>query len=247
MSTGQPLPGGKLGTFIKTCSHQTVEVLGTAGFSLGVIDAEHAPFDRTSMDLALLAGRAAGLPLYIRLHDKRPAAVLSALDMGAAGIVAPGVDTADQARQLVAWARYGKGERGYSGSPRSAGYGSLAPAEARALGDRTAVVCQIESVAGLANARAIAAVEGVAGLFIGRADLALSMNEPHAGSDAVLAASADIENAARKEGKTVWMYAAADEWQAFFARGIDVVLVESDQSLMRMAALAITTSVRRSS
>ena len=50
--------GMTTGTFIKTAHPQVVEVLGTSGLDFGIIDAEHAPFDRNTLDLLILAGRA---------------------------------------------------------------------------------------------------------------------------------------------------------------------------------------------
>lgn len=229
----------RLGTFVKTPSHQVIEVLGTTDFAFGLIDAEHAPFDLHAIDLAMLAGRAAQLPLYVRLRSHSPEDILSVLDMGACGIVAPQVSNAREAGDIVSAARFHKGTRGYSGSPRSAGYGSLPPLEARANGDSTEIICQIEDVAGLGHAQAIAATEGVSSLFVGRADLALAMGEKNSRSPAVLAATEKIAAAAHKEGKSVWVYCAASEWQEFSSRGIDTIVIESDQSLMTLAAEAI--------
>lgn len=235
----QPGPT-QVGTFIKTVSPHIVEILGTTSLDFGVIDAEHAPFDRASIDLMMLAGRAAGLPLYVRVPDYSGATILSTLDLGAAGIVVPHVDSAEQARQIVARARYHGGERGFSSSPRAAGYGTQSYRQAQEAGDRTLVMCQIESVAGLDNVEAIAAVPGVDGLFIGRADLALSMGEEGSRSPAVLAATLRIVQAALAAGKTAAMFASGNaEREEFAAHGVTWFVVGSDQSLLRQAAQAI--------
>ncbi|MET4577613.1 HpcH/HpaI aldolase family protein [Ottowia thiooxydans] len=232
----------RIGTFIKTNAPSLVEVLGTTGLDFGVLDAEHAPFDRNALDLMLLAGRAAGLPLYVRVPDTMASTILNALDLGACGIVVPRVDSADMARHVVSCARYGGGTRGYSGSPRAADYGSADGATARARGDLLPVICQIESVEGLASVREIAAVAGVDGLFIGRADLALSMGESGSRAANVMAATDLIMAAAREAGKFSVLYASAQEQQELAGRGADWLVVESDQSLMKLAAVALTSA-----
>ena len=77
----------QVGTFIKTSSPHVVEVLGTTALDFAVLDAEHAPLDRAALDLMMLAGRAAGLPLLVRIPDRQPSTILSVLDIGAAGLL----------------------------------------------------------------------------------------------------------------------------------------------------------------
>ena len=87
-----------LGTFVKTPAPQIVEVLALAGLDFAVLDAEHAPWDRGTLDLVLLAGRASGLPLLVRVAERSAVAILPVLDQGAAGIVVPHVDSAADAQ-----------------------------------------------------------------------------------------------------------------------------------------------------
>src|SRR5882724_1687413 len=164
-----------IGTFVKIDSPQVIEVLGTTALDFAVIDAEHAPFDRQSLDRMLLAGRAAGLALLVRVPDFSPVSIQTALDLDAAGILVPHVDSESDARTAVARARFRAGERGLSVAARFGGYGSLPRNEAIARGDATLVLCQIESERAVQAADAIAAVPGVHALFIGRADLGMSM------------------------------------------------------------------------
>ncbi|MBL8385014.1 MAG: aldolase [Burkholderiales bacterium] len=235
--------GVTTGTFVKTAHPQVVEVLGTAGLPFAVIDAEHAPFDRNTLDLMLLAGRAAALPLLVRIPDKAAPTILQVLDLGAAGLVVPHVNSADEARAVVSRARYRGGERGFSGSPRFAGYGALGMQAALAAGDRSVVMCQIESRDGLANARAIAAVPGVDALFIGRADLALALGHEDIRAAAVTAATQAIIDAARAENKIAAMFVPnLAEREQFRAAGVSCFVVGSDQSFLRQGALALAPS-----
>lgn len=239
-------PGRRTGTFVKTASPQIIEILGAVGLDFAVIDAEHAPFDRNQLDLALLAGRAAGLPLMIRVADSSPPQILQALDLGAHGILVPHVDTVDQARSVVARARYRDGERGYSGAPRSGGYGSLGMRAAIEAGDSTVIMCQIESVAGLAAAEQIAAVPGVAALFVGRADLALAMGCDDVQAAAVTEATRRILRVAVAADKVAAMFvSSAAEAGRFTADGASCFVIGSDQSILREGVRAMVAESRQ--
>ncbi|MFY9509989.1 MAG: aldolase/citrate lyase family protein [Rubrivivax sp.] len=230
----------QVGTFVKTTSPQVIEILGGSGLDFAVLDAEHAPFDRAALDLALLAGRAAGLPLFVRVAERSAASLLSALDLGAAGVLVPHVDNAQQAHEVVAHCRYVGGDRGYSGSPRAAGYGALGMKQALLHGDRNVVVCQIESVAAVDNAAQIAAVPGVGALFIGRADLALSMGLDNTQDPRVGAATDNVIRVALAQGTPVGMFVGSNAERETYRRlGVSWFIQGSDQSLLRQAAAAI--------
>lgn len=237
------LPAGAdphVGTFVKTPSPQVIEILGGAGLDFAVLDAEHAPYDRTTLDLAMIAGRATGLPLFVRVPERTAAGLLSVLDMGAAGVLVPHVDTEQDAREVVAHCRYVGGDRGYSSSPRAAGYGALGMKAAIAEGDRNVVVCQIESVQAVENAARIAAVPGVGALFIGRADLALSMGLDNAQDPRVTEATQGVIRATLGAGKVVGMFVGSNaEREKYRALGVRWFIQGSDQSLLRQAAQAM--------
>lgn len=228
-----------VGTFVKTTSPHVIEILGTSGLDFAVLDAEHAPYDRAALDLAMIAGRAAGLPLFVRVAERTAAGLLSVLDMGAAGVLVPHVDTEDDAREVVAHCRYVGGDRGYSSSPRAAGYGTLGMKQAIAHGDRNVVVCQVESVAAVENAARIAAVPGVGALFVGRADLALSMGLHDAQDPRVLDATRRVITVSLAAGTPVGMFVGSNaEREKYRALGVSWFVQGSDQSLLRQAAQA---------
>jgi 2-keto-3-deoxy-L-rhamnonate aldolase RhmA len=230
----------RIGTFVKTNAVQVIELLGLTSLDFVVIDAEHAPFDRADIDLLVLAGRAAGLPTLVRAADSSARTIGSILDAGADGLLLPYVESAEQARELVARTRCLRGERGFSSSTRAAGYGALPMAKAVEAVDQTFVMAQIESAAAVEAAEAIAAVDGIDGLFVGRADLALSFGEVDARSGRVLAANQHVLDVARAAGKAAGMaVGSAAERDEFAALGANWFLVGSDQSLLRQAAQAI--------
>jgi 2-keto-3-deoxy-L-rhamnonate aldolase RhmA len=230
----------QVGVFVKTASHQVIEVLGAAGLDFAVIDAEHAPFDRNALDVMLLAGRASRLALLVRVADASGQGISSALDMGAAGVVVPHVHSAAHAREIVANAKFRSGRRGVSPSPRYAGYGSLGMAKALEAGDATAVVCQIEDREGLSSVEEIAKVPGVSALFIGRADLAHALSSAHVSDPLVVDASLRIIEAARQAGKAAAIFLPDSTEKAFFeARGASMFIIGSDQSILRSGVSAL--------
>jgi 2-keto-3-deoxy-L-rhamnonate aldolase RhmA len=240
------LPAGDefhVGVFVKTTSPQCVEILGTTALDFAVLDAEHAPFDRAALDLAMMAGRAARLPLLVRVPDREAASLLSVLDMGAAGVLVPHVDSAEQAREVAAHCRYVNGDRGYSSSPRAAGYGTLRMKDAIRHGDDCRVLCQIESVQAVEQAERIAAVPGVDALFIGRADLALSMGLDDAQHERVGQATEHVIRAGNATGKRVGMFVGSTaEREKYRSLGVCWFVQGSDQSLLRQGAQAIARS-----
>jgi len=234
-----------VGTFVKTDSTQTVEILGLCGLDFVVLDAEHAPFGRRQMDAMLLAARAVGLPMLVRVPDRRDATILNALDLGAAGLIVPHVDSPSQARDLLAAARFVGGRRGLSLSARFADYGTVPRGEAIAAADRAIIVCQIESPAAVEAVFDIAAEPGVAGLLIGRSDLALSMGVDSPGHVDVMRAVQTIVAAARQHRKSVMVaLGRADEMAEFAAVGATSFIVGSDQSLLRDAAAQLRPAMK---
>ncbi|MGE4339764.1 MAG: HpcH/HpaI aldolase/citrate lyase family protein [Pigmentiphaga sp.] len=221
-----------VGTFIKTPAPQIVEVLGLAGLDFVVIDAEHAPFDLGSLDLMVLAARAAGLPIWVRVPDQSASTLARTLDLGVNGVLVPHVDSAAQAAAVVRHCRHLTGDRGYSGSPRASGYGALGMREALRQSQRISILCQIESRQAVEEAEAIAEVEGVDGLFVGRADLALSLGLDDANHPTVKQAAADAIVAGLRVRKLVGAFAANRQERLLYAEaGVRWFVQSSDQSL----------------
>ena len=236
----------RVGTFIKTPAPHVAEVLGLSGFDFAIVDAEHGPFERASADMMMIGGRAAGLPLMTRVPAADAATLLWALDIGSAALLVPRVDTAAQAAELVGRARYRGGSRGISTGGRHAAYGGASLFEAMEAGDRVPIYCQVESGSAVADAAAIAGTPGVAGLVVGRADLALSLGETRTDAPAVMEGARRALAAARDAGKDAMVVTAtAFEAAAFVEMGATMVVVGSDQSLLRAAAEHAACEVKR--
>jgi len=234
LAAGDPI----LGTFLKTTNPHVVEVLATCGFDCICIDAEHAPFDRHSIDLCLLAARAGGVPALVRPASAMPHHYLSALDSGADGVLVPHIRTADEARELARAVHYGPGGRGYAGSTRAAGFGMAAMPDHRRLSrERTVAIAQIEDAEALDEIDAIARVEGLDALFVGRIDLTVSLGCESPDDARVEEAVGRIVEACVTARKPVGMFLPrAADVPAWLARGVNFFLLGSDHSLMRSGA-----------
>jgi 2-keto-3-deoxy-L-rhamnonate aldolase RhmA len=223
-----------IGTFIKTPAHQVPEIVAASGLDFAIIDAEHAPFDPVTLDRMVMAGRGAGLPCLVRVAELASAAIGQVLDLGAAGIVVPHVATAEAATQALAAAKYSLRQRGFSPSTRAGGYGAADAAAYRMRADaESSVWCQIEDAAALANLDAIAAVDQLDCLFIGRADLALSLGVDSPRDAKVAAAVQATAEAGRRHGRTVGIFIGdTGEIPDLLALGITVFVCGSDQSFI---------------
>jgi staphyloferrin B biosynthesis citrate synthase len=233
-----------VGTFLKTPTGHGVEIIGDAGFDFVVIDQEHAPFDRGSTDVALAIACARGLPALVRVAG--PETILSVLDSGASGILMPHVANAEQARAVAAACRY-RGGRGFATSTRAGRYTATPIWEHIDRADaETVVIAQIEDVAALPHVDAIAAVEGIDSLFIGRGDLTAAFGDR--GSDQpVRAASDTIAAAARQAGKALSVFTGSAGEAAYLSGlGASLFILSSDQGFLRQGALASLAALKQS-
>jgi 2-keto-3-deoxy-L-rhamnonate aldolase RhmA len=227
-----------VGSFIKTPTTHAIEILGDLGFDFVVIDEEHAPFNRESIDLALLAAKANGTAGIVRVPDARATGILSALDCGATGVLVPHVANAETARSIAAASRYRGGKRGYSGSTRAGRYGGATVWNTVDGADaQTTVIAMIEDPEAVDNIDAIVAVDGLDGVFIGRGDLTVAFGAPSNTAPVIQASVERISKAARGAGKPVCvMVNSADEAEGFQRLGASAFIVSSDQGFMRRAA-----------
>ncbi|ETF04278.1 aldolase [Advenella kashmirensis W13003] len=227
----------QIGTFVKTNSPHVIEILGLSSLDFGVLDAEHAPLDRSALDVLMLASRAAKWPLIVRIPDTTAATILSVLDIGAAGLLVPHVDSAQQAQAVVGKSRYMGGERGFSSSPRAARYGTLSMKDCLIAAEGSLVIAQIESDTAVNSVEDILNVEGIDGIFIGRADLALSFGLDDPKHARVSQATEHALKSATSVGKIAGIAVGnVTERDTYAAMGANWIVVGSDQSLLRQAA-----------
>ena len=232
-----------VGSFLKTPSSITAEMMALSDLDAVCIDAEHAPFGPLELDACVAALRAGDCPSIVRVADPGATAIRQALDSGATGILVPHVTSAKQAAAIARSAHFGDGGRGFAGSTRSAGYTTKSMQDHLAdSAAQTTVIVQIEDLDALDNVADIASVDGVDAVFIGRIDLAVALGLA-AMDQRVIDTVAKICSTARGVGTTVGMFTPAmDELPGWKDAGASLFLLSSDQSLLLAGANALSTA-----
>ncbi|WP_266080098.1 HpcH/HpaI aldolase family protein [Haladaptatus caseinilyticus] len=168
-----------VGTWV-TIGHPAVaEISGELGFDFVVIDAEHSSMSISTVENLVRAVDAANgeTKSIVRLPDDDPTRIKRALDTGVSGVIAPMIETAEQARSVVEATRYPPdGVRGVAGS-RASAYGLELDDYFERANDELLVMVQIESAKGVGHVGSIAAVDGVDALFVGPTDLSASLGQ----------------------------------------------------------------------
>lgn len=168
------LAGEQLVTaLVRMPNAELLEMLAVAGFDGVVVDCEHGPADTGLLREHIALAQVHGMEVLVRPGHADPATVLRALDHGATGIIAPHIDSADDARALVRSAHYPPlGDRGFATYSRAGRFGTV-PADEHRLRARadTLVLAMVESPRAVAATAEILAVEGVDGLLVGTSDL----------------------------------------------------------------------------
>jgi 2-keto-3-deoxy-L-rhamnonate aldolase RhmA len=150
----------------------------------------------------------------------------------------PHVRSADEARAAIRASHYGAGGRGYAGSSRGAGYGTISlAAHQAASAARTVVVLQIEDPEAVEAIDDIAQVPGVDALFVGRVDLTVSYGLQSLDDPRVVSAVEKICVAGQRHGRPVGMFLARiEDTPAWRARGASLFLLGSDHNFLLAGA-----------
>jgi 4-hydroxy-2-oxoheptanedioate aldolase len=230
-----------VGYWIQLDSPPSTERLARLGYDYFSLDAQHGLFGYSGMLAALTAidagGRSAGV-VRVEANDATP--IGRALDAGAAGVIVPLVNTAEDAARAVAASRYPPvGVRSY-GPTRSAMRIGPGPAEANSS---VVVLAMIETPDGLANVEDIAATPGLDGLYIGPSDLTIAVGgagptDP-AVVDAFEAALERVRRACEANGLAAGLHTRSGEEAAQrISEGFTLLTVASDIVHLEAAARA---------
>lgn len=169
-----------IGVFSDLASPLAAELCGQAGFDWIVLDLEHGAATEADLLALLYAVGTTGMAPIVRVQSAERLRVGRALDLGAAGIMLPQLQSADEVREAIRYLRYPPiGSRGVALRTRGGGMGELGHADvARAVNERVVGIVQIESIGTVADADAIAAFDEVDVLFVGPADLTHNLGIP---------------------------------------------------------------------
>jgi 4-hydroxy-2-oxoheptanedioate aldolase len=229
------------------------ELTALMGFDGIWMDMEHHGYSVETASTLMRAARVGSADVLVRPAKGEFMRLGRMLEAGAQGILYPRCDDADEARQVVTWSKFAPlGRRGFDGGNPDMPYCTLSVEQyVREANEQTFLAVQIEDEPALANARAIAEVEGVDVLFFGPADftvlggIAGQFDHPRV-HDAVR----HLADAARRAGKHWGMPVGTpeqarellDSGARFLAHGADIVFVKNalEDVRRRFAPLGFT-------
>ncbi|MGE5678074.1 MAG: HpcH/HpaI aldolase family protein [Pseudomonadota bacterium] len=240
-----------IGTFFELGGGSAVECLGQSGLDFFIVDTEHGPFDVESTMEFIRAAELSEISPLVRVKEISRSAVLKMLDIGAKGLIIPCVETVDQVRNLVEWAKYSPvGKRGFfMARPAGYGFGSIAQdvGEYFDICNReTLLIPQCETVGCLDNIEEIVNIEGVDGIFIGPYDLSIGMGKPAQFDDPQFRqAIARILSACKEAGKFSFIYTGSNgAAKKYLAEGFDAVAVNMDAAIYINAYRSLVKEIR---
>ncbi len=228
-------------------SPAVAEVIAGYGFDVLMVDMEHTSISLETLE-AVIASVGRWDPVtMVRVPGHDPALIKRVLDIGVDGIMVPMVMNAEEARRVVAAAKYApQGVRGYG--PRRTSNFFRDGSYFETANERTLVMVQIEHFDAARNAAEIAAVEGIDVLCLGPADLAVSCGQLHDPSHPSVQGAIDLVfAAAAANGLPVCMgrYERAEDQPALVARGARFVIASDDLVVLRQGLSGHLAEARR--
>lgn len=237
--------GVAYGSWCGFASIGVAESIAAVDFDFNCIDTQHGGIGyEASLDLLNVIDRGAGTPT-IRVPWNEPGIIGKSLDAGANAVIVPMVNTVEQARSAVSYAYYSpKGARSWGParvSMRQAGY------SAEAANDANIVIPMIETTEAMANLDEILAVDGVDAIYVGPADLSITLGLPPGNNDdepAFTEALEYIVDRCNNAGVVAGIHANPTLAARRVEQGFRMITVATDSVLLRGAlAAALADSV----
>ena len=222
------------GFWLSAMSPVVAELAAGAGFDWLLIDMEHTGNDVDDVTHSLRACVGGTAEPVVRVPWNEPVIIKRLLDMGARSLLIPYVESGEEACRAVAATRYPPtGIRGYAGSTRATNYGRRKDYP-QVYAEETCVLVQVESPRAVEAIPAIAAIEGVDGIFIGPNDLAANSGFlGNAASPEMRAAILRGLERIKTTGKAAGtLNYREDEAKSLFASGFSFIAVASDTSVL---------------
>jgi 2-keto-3-deoxy-L-rhamnonate aldolase RhmA len=234
-----------LGTMVTLASAASAEVLAGLGFDWLFIDGEHGPLETRELT-QILQAVSHKTACIVRVPEAAEVPIKKVLDLGAHGIIVPQVNTAEQAANVVRWARYApEGARGV-GLARAHGYGVTFREYVSAANREIAVIVQAEHVRAVENIEAIARVPGVDAVLLGPYDLSASLGKMGEIDDpVVVAAIGRVTDACTAVGMPLGYFGVtAAAVRPYVARGYTLLVAGVDTLYLASGAKALLKELR---
>ncbi len=223
------------GCWLNLGSPLTAEIVGLAGFDWVLIDLEHGAGTEKDVLAQLQALESTPTSAFVRVESSDSARISRVLDMGAAGIMCPKVNNAEEAKKVVNGLYYPPfGKRGVAKMVRATAFGQNFQSYYDTSKDNLLGIIQIETVEALHHLDEIAAIEGVDVLFIGPADLSMELGIFGQFENPIfLNALEKIIQAAQKVGKnTGILFFNSDDYQKYLNMGIRFLACGADATFV---------------
>ena len=225
------------------------QIVKAAGAEFLLVDMEHAGTSYESLKQQVALSRGIDLVPMVRVPANQYHYISRALDLGAMGIMAPMVGSAEEARHIVSCTRYPPdGRRGAAFGFASDDYiGGPVTEKIKIANARTLVICLIETEEGVRNIDEIAAVPGVDVLWLGHFDLTNFLGIPAQFDHPKYIDAIDrMVAAARKHNKVLGFMSADDDWsRAYWDKGFRLFAYGVDSMLLQGALSAGLTTLRQ--
>lgn len=235
-----------LGTFNVIPSVDLAELLALSGFDFVVLDMEHGPFSWHEARQGIIAARAHDAYVIVRVRAAHAHLIGAALDIGADGVLVPGVGSAREAREVVAAARFApEGERGANPWVSASGYGST-PDWFATANREVAVLVMVEGARAIDATAEILDVPGLDGVFLGPVDLSHSLGLPgQTEHPRIRTALEAVAAKAAERGKASAVFTAGpDQVRSWWSLGVDLVACGVDAGHIRTALSTLVSHVR---
>ncbi len=253
MNLKEKLKAGHLvvGTMISEVRNPNLAyLLAQGGFDFFIIDNEHGSYSPETVSNMIAAARGADLPAVVRIPEIRRETILKPLDAGAAGLLVPQVHTAEQAKEVLAHAKYPPaGNRGAALRRPHSLYRKVNPREyLKQANEETLIAVQAESPEAIENAEAIAEVPGVDVIFVGPLDLSISFGSPGEINlpRQVQATERIVEACSRcgiASGIQLFDLQSAQQW---IEKGMRFISYSTDVNMLAEAASGAVTELKKS-
>ncbi len=239
----------KVGHFIVEFATPGIgHLLKGAGCDFVLFDTEHSGFHHETIKSAIRYFEAAQVPVIVRVPSKEYHHIARAADMGAEGIMLPMVNDADEARHILNCMKYvPEGNRGVAlGVAHDSYRGGAVMDKLAAANKRMTFFAQIETRAGVENAEALAAMDGVDCLWVGHFDLSCSLGIPGDFENKIFKdAIAKVLAACRKHGKSAGrLVPDVATGVALYKEGFDFICYAGDVWVFQAALKAGVDAIR---
>jgi len=221
------------GSIVSMPCAASAEILADVGYDWLFVDAEHGPLGTNEM-ATIIQAVDHRIPCVVRVTTAEEAQIKRALDLGATGIIAPQVNTAEHAAAVVSYCRYApEGARGV-GIGRVHGYGTKFQSYVDKANQETTVIVQIEHIHAVHAVESIVQVPGIDAILLGPYDLSASLGKMGKVDDPEVVSAIDrVTQACKKINMPLGYFGvSAEAVQTYKEKGYTLLVTGTDALFM---------------